>query len=82
MPPCQCMQPSSCPTRCSRQEGLPAAALRGGPGPSYEVESGFSLHQMRNTVPVTAELRLHVEHFRGQLGDHFDALIDESGPSP
>jgi hypothetical protein len=44
----------------------------------YEVEAGFSLHQMRNTVPVTAERRFHVEHFRGQLGDHFYALIDES----
>lgn len=44
----------------------------------YELEPGFSLHQMRDDVPVTAERRFHVEHFRGRLGDHVYALVDES----
>lgn len=44
----------------------------------YVAEPGFSLHQMSNTVPVTAERRFHVEHFRGHLGDRFYVLVDES----
>jgi hypothetical protein len=48
----------------------------------YDAEPGFSLHQMSNAVPVTAERRFHVEHFRGQLGDRFYVLIDESSSSP
>ena len=47
----------------------------------YEAEPGFSLHQMSNAVPVTAEWRFHVEHFRGQLGDRFYVLVDESSSS-
>jgi hypothetical protein len=48
----------------------------------YEAEPGFSLHQMSNAASVTAERRFHVEHFRGQLGDRFYVLVDESSSSP
>ena len=54
--------------------------LRGRAG--IEAEPGFSLHQMSDAVPVTAERRFHVEHFRGQLGDRFYVLVDESNSSP
>jgi hypothetical protein len=47
----------------------------------YEVEPGFTLHQMRDDVSGTAERRFHVEHFRGQLGNHFYALIEGSSSS-
>jgi hypothetical protein len=48
----------------------------------YEAETGFSLHQLSHAVPVTAERRFHVEHFRGHLGDRFYVLTDESRSSP
>jgi hypothetical protein len=48
----------------------------------FEAEAGFSLHRMSKAVPLTAERRFHVEHFRGQLGDRFYVLVDGSGSSP
>jgi hypothetical protein len=49
----------------------------------HEAEPGFSLHKMSNAVlPVTAEQRFHVEHFRGHLGDRWYVLVDGSSASP
>jgi len=47
----------------------------------YEDEPGFSLHELTTDVPVGVERRFHVEHFRGRLGDHLYALVDEPSPS-
>jgi hypothetical protein len=47
----------------------------------YEAEPGFSLHGMSTDAPAGQERRFHVEHFRGQLGDRFYVLVDESSSS-
>jgi hypothetical protein len=42
----------------------------------YETEGDFSLHMNVHDLPIRAERRFHVEHFRRRIGDHVYELVD------
>ena len=47
----------------------------------YQVVGDFSLHCDIHDLPVRAERRFHVEHFRRQIGDKVYELLDQQ-PAP
>lgn len=47
----------------------------------YEVEPGFSLHQMTADSAAVAHRRFHVRHFRRRIGDRHFALV-RAEPAP
>jgi len=47
----------------------------------YEAADDFDLHMNVHELPIRAERRFHVEHFRGRIGDRVYELVDHESSS-